>query len=93
MLQANRCYNYPIKVKVFCGFTNRSILFFPGQAETSIPEIPEIKMEAKLINRFSIEAVVYSGTFIDVHEVPSNRPIPQPRRLYSSTLYPGGCIE
>ncbi len=37
------------------------------------------------------EAVIYSGTFADVHEKPSGKPIPQPKRLYSSTLYPGGC--
>ena len=39
------------------------------------------------------EAAVYSGTFIDVHKVPSGKPIPQSKRLYSSTLYPGGYIE
>jgi hypothetical protein len=39
------------------------------------------------------EALIYSGTFIDVKDKPSGKKLPQTRRLYSSTLYPGGCIE
>lgn len=39
------------------------------------------------------EAVIYSGTYTDVSETPKGNAIPQPKRLYSVTLYPGGCIE
>ena len=37
-------------------------------------------------------AYVYSGTDYDLKEQPSGKPIPQTRRLYSSTLYPGGEV-
>ncbi len=37
------------------------------------------------------EAVIYSGTPADLNAPPSGIALPQPRRLYSSTLYPGGC--
>ncbi len=37
-------------------------------------------------------AYVYSGTKYDLTQQPSGKAIPQSRRLYSSTLYPGGEI-
>ena len=36
------------------------------------------------------KAVIFSGTEYDLTSTPSGKAIPQPRRLYSSTLYPGG---
>lgn len=38
------------------------------------------------------KAYVYSSTKYDLSEAPSGRPIPQSRRLYASTLYPGGEV-
>ncbi len=38
-------------------------------------------------------AWIYSGTEYDLNEKPSGKPIPQVRRAYSSTLYPGGTYE
>lgn len=37
-------------------------------------------------------AYVYSGTEYDLSKQPSGRAIPQSRRLYASTLYPGGEV-
>lgn len=39
------------------------------------------------------KAYVYSGTQYDLKESPSGKPIPQSRRLYASTLYPGGEVQ
>ena len=39
------------------------------------------------------EARIYSGTALDPSVSFAPKPLPQPKRLYSSTLYPGGCIE
>lgn len=36
------------------------------------------------------KAYIYSGSDYDINDQPSNKPIPQPKRLYSSTLYFGG---
>jgi hypothetical protein len=36
------------------------------------------------------KAFIYSATPYDLTEEPSYKAIPQPKRLYSSTLYPGG---
>ena len=38
------------------------------------------------------EARIYSGTALDPSVSFAPKPLPQPKRLYSSTLYPGGCI-
>ncbi len=38
------------------------------------------------------KAYVYSGTKYDLAQKPSGKAIPQSRRLYASTLYPGGEI-
>lgn len=38
-------------------------------------------------------AWIYGGTAYDLKEKPSGRPLPQIRRLYNSTLYPGGSVE
>ncbi|BCJ96195.1 hypothetical protein acsn021_37640 [Anaerocolumna cellulosilytica] len=35
-------------------------------------------------------AYIYSGTEYNLEDVPSGNPIPQVKRLYASTLYPGG---
>jgi len=35
-------------------------------------------------------AYIYSGTEYNLEDVPSGKPIPQVKRLYASTLYPGG---
>ncbi len=35
-------------------------------------------------------AYIYSGTPYDLSETPSQKAIPQIKRLYASTLYPGG---
>ncbi len=37
-------------------------------------------------------AWIFSGTEYDWNTPPSGKPIPQTKRLYSSTLYPGGCV-
>ncbi len=37
------------------------------------------------------KAHIYSGTEYDLSTEPSGEPLEQTRRLYSSTLYPGGC--
>lgn len=38
-------------------------------------------------------AWIYSGSAYDLKKVPSGNPIPQTKRLYASTLYPGGeCL-
>lgn len=37
-------------------------------------------------------AWIYSGTAYDLNTPASGQPVPQTKRLYSSTLYPGGCI-
>ncbi|OMF38349.1 hypothetical protein BK133_02175 [Paenibacillus sp. FSL H8-0548] len=39
-----------------------------------------------------LSAVIYSGKPINLADSPSGRPLAQPKRLYSSTLYPGGQI-
>ncbi len=39
------------------------------------------------------EARIYSGTKLNPAVSFAGKPLPQPKRLYSSTLYPGGCIE
>jgi outer membrane protein assembly factor BamB len=35
-------------------------------------------------------AYIYSGTEYNLEDVPSGKPLPQVKRLYASTLYPGG---
>lgn len=35
-------------------------------------------------------AFIYSGTYEDLTKAPSGKQLPQPKRLYTSTLYPGG---
>lgn len=37
-------------------------------------------------------ASIYSGRPLDLTKEPSGNPLPQPKRLYSSTLYPGGEV-
>jgi hypothetical protein len=39
-----------------------------------------------------LSAVIYSGKPINLADSPSGLPLAQPKRLYSSTLYPGGQI-
>lgn len=36
------------------------------------------------------KAFIYTGTFTDIHNAPSGKPVEQTKRMYSSTLYPGG---
>lgn len=38
------------------------------------------------------KAAVYAGQPMNISAPPSGRPLPQPKRLYSSTLYPGGEV-
>lgn len=38
-------------------------------------------------------AWIYSGTEYDLTQAPCGRALPQPRRQYSATLYPGGACE
>ncbi|MNC62254.1 hypothetical protein D3C75_1122610 [compost metagenome] len=38
------------------------------------------------------EAVVFASSPVDVNVSAAGHPLPQPKRLYSSTLYPGGEI-
>ncbi|MCD7750957.1 MAG: FG-GAP-like repeat-containing protein [Lachnospiraceae bacterium] len=38
-------------------------------------------------------AWIFSGTAYSLAQAPSGKPLPQTRRLYSSTLYPGGNYE
>ena len=38
-------------------------------------------------------AAVYAGEPLPLAAVHPGRPLPQPKRLYSSTLYPGGEVE
>ncbi len=38
------------------------------------------------------KAFIFSGTPIDIATVQKGSPLPQTRRLYTQTLYPGGCV-
>lgn len=70
-----------------------------GNAVVSFPEDGYV-IHGDLFGRGKEEALiytpdrafVYSGTGYDLREQPSGKPVAQSRRLYASTLYPGGEV-
>lgn len=82
------------------GGVNPGLYNGKGEAEVSFPEDGYV-MHGDLFGRGKEDVIVYtpekayvySGTEYDFSQAPSGKAIPQSRRLYSSTLYPGGETE
>ena len=71
--------------------TGKAVITFPEDGYVIHGDLFGREIEDVLIYTPQ-KAYVYSGTEYDLTQKPSGKAIPQTRRLYTSTLYPGGEI-
>ncbi len=71
--------------------TGKAVITFPEDGYVIHGDLFGREIEDVLIYTPQ-KAYVYSGTKYDLTQKPSGKAIPQTRRLYASTLYPGGEI-
>lgn len=71
--------------------TGKAVITFPEDGYVIHGDLFGREIEDVLIYTPQ-KAYVYSGTKYDLTQKPSGKAIPQTRRLYTSTLYPGGEI-